>query len=263
MELAGKVAVVTGAGGGGQGRALAVRLGAEETVVVVSDLNEAGGAETVRRIRGNGGQAVFVRADMGNEADIAALFAHVEKNFGGLDILVNNAGPYFPGDRLERWEETIKANLLGTMSAALHAVRSMRQRGGGAILCYGSTSAIGHGRKHSPAPAYDVAKAGVARFVTTMQWLRDAHNIRINCILPDWVATEEVQAYVDSLTPEQRHSGRVPDTLIGLEEISTAALRFISDESLAGRVLIWWNGQAPALIPADDPGYASLEPFAI
>jgi NAD(P)-dependent dehydrogenase (short-subunit alcohol dehydrogenase family) len=263
VEIAGKVAVVTGSGGGGQGRALALRLAREGAVVVVSDIDETGGAETVRRIESAGGRALFVRADMAQEREIEALIATTEQMFGGLDILVNNAGPYFPGDRFHRWQETIQANLLGAICASLRAIEFMRRRGGGAILCYGSTSAIGHGRKHSPGPLYDVAKAGVARFVTTMGWLRDAHNIRINCIVPAWVATNEVQAYVDAATPEQRRERGVPDTLIGLDEISTAAIRLITDESLFGRVLVWWNGQPPALIPEGDPGYAALEPFAL
>lgn len=263
MDIAGKIAIVTGSGGGGQGRALAIRLAREGAAVVVSDIDEAGGAETVRRIDGNGGRAMFVRADMAREADIEALIETAERTFGGVDILVNNAGPYFPGDRFHRWQETIQANLLGTITASLRAIEPMRQRGGGAILCYGSTSAIGHGRKHSPGPLYDVAKAGIARFVTTMAWLKDAHQIRVNCIVPGWVATDEVRCYVEAVTPEQRRERGVPERLIGLDEISSAAVRLILDESLFGRVLVWWNDQPPGLIPAGDPGYEALEPFAL
>jgi NAD(P)-dependent dehydrogenase (short-subunit alcohol dehydrogenase family) len=261
MEIAGKVAIVTGAGGGGQGRAVALRLAREGAALIVSDVDEAGGRETVRRIAGAGGRAAFCRADVGIEADIQALIAFAETTFGGLDILVNNAGPYIAGERLEHWAETLRGNLLSAVYGTLHAIEPMRRRGGGAIVYYGSTSAIGHGRKHSPSPAYDVAKAGVARLATTMGWLREAYRIRANCIVPDWVATEEVQAYVDSLAPEERSAAGVPRVLITLDEIAGGVLRLITDESLAGRVLVWWSGEPPRLIPPDDPGYARLGPF--
>jgi len=261
MEPAGKVAIVTGAGGGGQGRALALRLAREGTLVIVSDRDETGGVETLSRIERAGGRGAFFRADVGSETDVKELVSFAEASFGGLDILVNNAGPYLPGDRLQNWKETLRANLMGSIHATLQAVEPMRRRGGGAIIYYGSTSAMGHGRKHSASPAYDVAKAGVARLATTMGWMHQAYGIRVNCIVPDWVATEEIRTYVDSLSPEERHAGGVPDRLIELDEISGAVLRLITDESLAGRVLIWWNGMPPQLIPVNDPGYAALEPF--
>lgn len=261
MEIADTVAIVTGAGGGGQGRAVALRLALEGASVVVSDVDEAGGNETLRRIRAAGGKAAFLRADVGIEADLRALIGFAESEFGALDILVNNAGPYFPGERLARWDETIRTNLLSAINATLFAIEPMRRRGRGAIVYYGSTSAVGHGRKHCSSPAYDVAKAGVARLATTMKWLQESYGIRVNCIVPDWVATDEIRAYYDSLTPEQRRAAGVPKSLTTLDEIAGAVLRLIKDESLYGRVLVWWSGQPPGLIPDGDPGYASLEPF--
>jgi NAD(P)-dependent dehydrogenase (short-subunit alcohol dehydrogenase family) len=261
MVIAGKVAIVTGAGGGGQGRAVALRLAAEGASVLVSDVDEAGGRETLRRIEAAGGKAAFLRADVASEADVRALIRFAEDHFGALDILVNNAGPYFPGDRFERWKETLQANLLGSIYGTLYAIDPMRRRGGGAIVYYGSTSAVGHGRKHCASPVYDVAKAGVTRLATTMSWLAEAYRIRVNCIVPDWVATEEVQAYVHSISPEQRQASGVPDVLTTLAEIAGAVIRLIRDESLSGRVLVWWSGQPPGLIPQGDPGYADLEPF--
>jgi NAD(P)-dependent dehydrogenase (short-subunit alcohol dehydrogenase family) len=135
----------------------------------------------------------------------------------------------------------------------------MRRRGGGAVVNIGSTSSLGHGRKHSPSPAYDAAKAGVIRLTTALGWLRDQEGIRVNCLVPDWVATPEVSAYVDSLTPEQRKQQGVPEVLLTVDQISDAVVRLITDESLAGRVMVWWCGQPLRLIPLGDPGYARLE----
>ena len=253
----GKVAVVTGAGGGGCGRAVAVRLASEGAAVVVSEIDEPGGRETVRRIEQAGGQAAFVRADVSSAADMRALIAFAEERFGGLDILVNSAGPYWP-EALGHWAETVQANLIGTMYGTLYAIEAMRRRGGGAIVNFGSTSALGHGRKHSPAAAYDAAKAGVIHLTTGLAWLGGSDRIRVNCLVPDWVATAEVQGYVDSLTPQQRKDGGVPDVLLTLEQIADAVLRLATDETLAGRVMVCWCGQPPRLIAAGDPGYADL-----
>lgn len=259
MEIGSKVAIVTGAGGGGSGRAIAQRLAREGASVAVCDIDEAGGRDAVRQIESSGGRAAFFRADVGMEAEVKALIAFAERTFGGLDILVNGAGPYFPGDPLAHWFDTLQANLLGTMYGTLHAISAMRRRGGGAIVNFGSTSAVGHGRKHSNSPPYDVAKAGVQRLTTTLGWLKEKENIRVNCLVPDWVATEEVKAYWDTLTPQQRREQGVPDVLTTVEEIADAVIELITDETLAGRVMVWWSGQPRRVIPAGDPGYGALE----
>ena len=258
MEIRDKVAIVTGAGGGGSGRAIAQRLAREGASVAVSDIDEHGGRETLRRIEAAGGRAIFVRADVSVEPDVRALICTAEKRFGGADILVNNAGPYFP-EAMGHWFETVQANLLGTMYGTLLGIEAMRRRGGCAIVNIGSRSSLGHGRKHSPAPAYDAAKAGVIRLTTCLGWLRERENIRVNCIVPDWVATEEVKAYWDTLTPQQRKEQGVPNVLTTVEEIADAVIMLITDETLAGRVMVWWSGQSRRVIPAGDPGYVTLE----
>jgi NAD(P)-dependent dehydrogenase (short-subunit alcohol dehydrogenase family) len=259
MTLHGKIAIVTGSGGLGSGRAIARRLSREGAAVVVSDIDESGGLHTVELIQAESGRADFVRADVGIEADVRALIEFAESTFGGLDILVNNvSAPYRPSAPLEHWEETIRVDLLGPIWGTRHAIEAMRRRGG-AIVNIGSTSTLGHGRKHSGSPAYDVAKAGVIRLTTTLARLRDSDGIRVNCLVPDWVATPEVKEYWDSLTSEQRREQGAPETLTTLDEIADAIMRLITDDTLAGRVMVCWSGQPPGLIPAGDPGYVALE----
>lgn len=259
MTLKDKVAVVTGAGGGGTGRATARRFAHEGALVVVNDINESGGRETVALIESAGGRAAFSNADVSNESAIKTLFDFAESTFGGVDVLINNASKPDDAARLTGWREMIGTELLGPMNATRAAIDAMKRRGGGAIVNIGSTSALGHGHKHSPWPAYDVGKIAVMRLVTTLAFLRDEANIRVNCLVPSWVASPAPRQYWESLTPEQRRERGVPDTLISLDEIADAIHRLATDESLYGRIMVWWNGEPPRLIPVGDPGYRLLE----
>jgi NAD(P)-dependent dehydrogenase (short-subunit alcohol dehydrogenase family) len=266
MELKGEVAIVTGSGGDGSGRAEALRLACEGCCVVVSDINKAGGNETVHRIGQAGGQAAFCRCDVSHPNEVEALVAFAESTFGGLDILVNNAsGPgYKPGAPPEEWLATIEVDLLGAMYGVRFALPAMRRRGGGAIVNVSSTSALTHGPGHSRMTPYDVAKIGVLRMTTTLSALRDTDKIRVNCIVPHWVASLEVKTYFDALTPEERRANpRIPPKLIELEEVAQAVFRLATDENLAGRVLILWDGPRAELISAADRGYAETEPYEL
>src|SRR5262245_22475960 len=263
MDIKDRVAVITGAGGMGCGRAIAECLAREGAIVVVSDIDENGGQGTVRRIEMAGGTACFRRADVREQCDIHALLEFADKRFGGVHILVNNASaPFRPREPLEHWSEIVETDLLGPMFATRLAIELMQRTGGGSIINVSSTSALGHGRLHpAGSPAYDVAKAAVLRLTTMLGPLGANDNIRVNCVVPDWVATPDVRAYWEALTPDQRSSQGMPGRLTTVEGIANAVLRLVTDDTLAGRVLVWWSDDEPRLIPWGDPGYASLEPF--
>jgi NAD(P)-dependent dehydrogenase (short-subunit alcohol dehydrogenase family) len=265
MELRGKVAIVTGSGGEGSGRAEALRLASERCSVVVTDINESGGKETVHRITQAGGKAAFCRCDVSRSNEVQALVAFAEKTFGGLDILVNNAsGPgYKPAAPPEEWLATIEIDLLGAMYGVQFALPAMRKRGEGAIVNVSSTSALTHGPGHSRMTPYDVAKIGVLRMTTTLSALRDTDNIGVNCLVPHWVAVPEVKAYWDALTPQERRAKNVPSKLIELDVVAQAVVRLTTDPDLAGRLLVLWDGPRAELISATDPGYASTEPYTL
>lgn len=94
-------------------------------------------------------------------------------------------------------------------------------------------------------------------------WLRKSGS-ESNCLVPDWIARPDLQAYVDSLSPEQKLNQAVPKRLTTPAEIANAVLRLARDESLAGRVLVWQSDDEPRLIPWADCGYAALdEPFQL
>jgi NAD(P)-dependent dehydrogenase (short-subunit alcohol dehydrogenase family) len=265
VDLGVKVAIITGSGGEGSGRAEAIRLGAEGCRVVVSDINEAGGNETVRRITQANGKAAFCRCDVSCANEVQGLVAFAERTFGGLDVLVNNAsGPgYKPGAPPEEWLATIEIDLLGAMYGVRYALPAMRKREGGAIVNISSTSALTHGPGHSRMTPYDIAKIGVLRMTTTLSGLRDTDNIRVNCLVPHWVAVPEVKTYWDALTPEERRAKNAPPKLIELDEVAQAVVRLITDDKLAGRVLILWDGPRAELISANDPGYGSTEHYKL
>lgn len=257
MKINGKVALVTGAGSGGTGRAIARALAGSGAAVVVNDVDEKGGGSTVGLIEGAGGRAAFVRADMTLEAEIGAAISFAESTFGGLDILVNNAGgtprPHFPDAPVEHWSRTLDLNLRGPMIAIQHALPAMRRRGGGAVVNISSVAGIGW-QPHS-SPEYSAAKAGLARLTATLAPLAERDGVRVNCIVPNWIGTAEVLAEIEAMTPEERTDERVPDALTSPEDIADLAARLIEDDSLAGRVFVWWTGRGPKVVPLDDlPG---------
>jgi NAD(P)-dependent dehydrogenase (short-subunit alcohol dehydrogenase family) len=135
MRIEGKVALVTGGGGRGTGRAIARRFARGGSAVVVTDIDEEGGAATVREIESDGGRAVFKRADVTSEPEVEEMVSFAVRTFGGLDVLVNNAGgtpkPHFPDATVEHWSRTLDLSLRGPMLAIQHALTAMRERGGG------------------------------------------------------------------------------------------------------------------------------------
>jgi NAD(P)-dependent dehydrogenase (short-subunit alcohol dehydrogenase family) len=257
------VAIVTGGGGSGCGRAIAARFAREGAAVVVSDVNEAGGQETVRSIERDGGSAVFQRADVGVEGEARELIAAAERTFGRVTILVNNASaPFRPGEPLEHWLDTFQTDLLGAVFCTRAAIDAMRRAGGGAIVNMTSISALWHGRRFGgAAPAYDAAKAGLLRLTTGLASLAESDGIRVNALAPGWIASDGPRQYWESLTPAQRLERHVPSTLLTPARVADAVVRLARDTSLAGRVLVWWSEDPPRLIQWADKGYNGSIPF--
>jgi NAD(P)-dependent dehydrogenase (short-subunit alcohol dehydrogenase family) len=257
-----QVVIITGAGGRGCGRSIAARFAKDGAAIVVSDIDEAGGHETVRGIEHNGGRAAFFRADVRKETQVKDLMSFAETTFGAVSVLVNNASAPRGDLGIDSWMDSIETDLMGAIYATRWAIEAMRRGHGGAIVNIASISALWHGRK-TPAgiPGYDVAKAGMIRMTTRLASLAETDRIHVNCLAPGWIATEEVRHYWESLTPEERIARGVPARLLTTDQISDAVVRLAEDRFLAGRVLVWWSENAPRLIEWGDRGYRDLVDF--
>ncbi len=251
MDPKGKIALVTGAGSG-IGRATALALGREGATVVVADVDDEGGYETVRMLEADGCTAAFVHTDVTRPADIERMVAFAEELYGGLDILHNNAGintprPRFPAAPRELWERTLSVDLWGVIAGTQAAVPAMRRRGGGVIV---NTASLAGVIAFLPDPIYAAAKHGVVGFTRSLAFLKEEANIRVNCVCPGVVNTPMVtrrdqQVAAAGLPPEP--TAQMP--LLEPEEVAAGVLEFVHDDSLAGEVMGIVYGRPRRLIP--------------
>ena len=109
------------------------------------------------------------------------------------------------------------------------------------------TSVAGVGWAPHSSPEYSAGKAGLARLTATLAPLGERDNVRVNCIVPNWIGTEEVLGEIAAMSPEER--AEVPDELTAPEEIAELVVRLVEDEGLAGRVFVWWTGEPPEPMP--------------
>lgn len=250
MRFAGKSIIVTGAASG-IGRATARAFAAEGGQVLAADLSDAV-EETVAGLAG----AVAVRADAGDEGDVARLVATACERFGGLDIFYANAGISGGADGIfdssvELWTEVLRVNLIGPALAIKHAGPRIVERGGGAILCTASVAGL---RSGAGGPAYSASKAGVINLVQTAAQQLATSGVRVNAICPGLIETGMTQRafdYAREAGKEDKLGQLNPLRRAGRpEEIAEVALFLASDAAS------YVNGQAWVV----DGGLSSSHP---
>ncbi|MDP9356979.1 MAG: SDR family oxidoreductase, partial [Chloroflexota bacterium] len=181
-RLAGKGAVVTGAGSG-IGRAIAKRFAKEGAAVTVADRDTAGGEETVTQIRAAGGEAGFALCDVADATSVQEMIDGTAAALGRLDVLVSNAGIGTRGRAeevsVEDWNRVIAVNLSGVFYGAKYAIPHLRRQGGGAIVNVASAYGIVAAPQTA---AYCASKGGVIMLTRQLAVDYSAEGIRVNAL---------------------------------------------------------------------------------
>ncbi|MDX2244150.1 MAG: glucose 1-dehydrogenase [Leptolyngbyaceae cyanobacterium bins.302] len=235
MRLANKVALITGAGSG-IGRESALLFAKEGAQVVVCDLNESGGKQTVELIQAAGGAATFVKADVSKAADAKAMIEAAESAYGRLNVLFNNAGIFHAGDNSvldtdeDIWELTINVNLKGVFLGCKYGIPALQRAGGGSIINTASFVAVMGAA--TPQIAYTASKGGVLAMTREIAVEFARQNIRANSLCPGPVQTPLLDELMADPARKQRRMVHIPPgRLAQAHEIANAALFLASDES--------------------------------
>ncbi|MFN3414777.1 MAG: SDR family oxidoreductase [Caldimonas sp.] len=231
--LQGKVSLVTGASSG-IGRAIALAYAREGAKVVVSDVNVAGAEETVSLVRQQGGDAIFVPADVSHADDCQRLVERTVAHYGRLDAACNNAGI---GGELgptadyadEAWQRVIGVNLTGVFYCMKHQIPAMLRQGGGAIVNMASIlGQVGF----AGAPAYVAAKHGVVGLTKTAALEYSGQGLRINAVGPAFIHTPMIAGLEsDPATAQQLVSLHAVGRLGQPEEVAELVVWLSSDRA--------------------------------
>jgi len=231
MLFENKTAVVTAAGAG-IGRAVALRLAAEGAAVVVSDINDAAGAETVGLITAAGGRAAYKHADVSQAGDVAALTSFTLNTFGSLDLAVNNAGIGAMPQRVEEvsdadWDRVMNVTLRGTFLALKAQIAHFRTQGGGVVVNIASVAGISATPQLTP---YGAAKHGVVSLTRSVALENAEHGIRVNAVAPGAIETQALA----SLPADAKagYAAQIPMKRLGQpEEIANAVSWLLSEQA--------------------------------
>jgi NAD(P)-dependent dehydrogenase (short-subunit alcohol dehydrogenase family) len=236
MSVAGKVSLVTGAASG-IGRAIAIRLAREGSVVLVTDINERGGEACAAEIRDGGGDAVFQHHDVSSEAAWIEVATLVERRWGRLNVLVNNAGIaiFSPVVDLsfDDWRKTLAIDLDSVFLGTKYCLPILRRSGGGAIINISSVAGL---KGQVNLPAYCAAKGGVRLFSKSvaLECAAAKDGVRVNSVHPGIIDTPIFNSVPGepSVDLASRAAVVVPVGRAGkAEEVAAMVLYLASDEA--------------------------------
>lgn len=235
MRLQNKVALITGAGSG-IGRQTSVLFAAEGAKIVVVDINDDGGRETVQLVEQQGGQATYVHADVSKAADCEHMVQVAEERFGKLNVLFNNAGISHASDDdavatdEDVWDLTMAINLKGVFLGCKYGIPALRRAGGGSIINTASFVALVGAA--TPQIAYTASKGGVLSMTRELATIHARENIRVNALCPGPLHTELLMKYLNTQEKKQRRLVHIPMGRFGqAREIAQSVLFLASDES--------------------------------
>ena len=254
MRLAGKVALITGAGSG-IGREAALLFAQEGAAVVVVDVNEPAAQETAALVDKEGGQARACAADVSRAADCEAMVAFAESELGRLDVLFNNAGIMLADDDdavatdETVWDQTMGVNAKGVFLGCKYGIPALRRAGGGSVVNTASFVALVGAA--TPQIAYTASKGAVLSFTRELAVLHAREGVRVNAVCPGPLRTELLMKVLDTDEKRRRRLVHVPMGRFGeAKEIARAALFLASDESsfMTGASLVVDGGLTAAYV---------------
>lgn len=229
LGIAGKIAVVTGAGKG-IGKATAVQLAEEGAVVVINDLDEVSGKETVSTIIEMGGAGFFSKGDVSEEQYVVDLFNQVYMEYHSVDILINNAGisPKLPFEEIsgEMFEKVLEINLKSNFMCSREAYSYMKRNNWGRIVNLSSLAGVMGGI--NSAAHYSASKAGIIGLTKTLAKQMGAYGITVNSVSPGRIKT----AMTDMLSVEKQNEalGKIPLKRFGTTEEVAKVIVFLASE---------------------------------
>jgi NAD(P)-dependent dehydrogenase (short-subunit alcohol dehydrogenase family) len=239
MKLQGKVALITGAATG-IGRATAILFVKEGAQVVIADINEKDGNETVQTIKKNGGEALFTYANLMNINEVEKMVRTTVATYGKLHIFYHNAGVAGPGrielTTEEAYDQIMDIHLKAGFFGAKFAAQEIKKAGGGSILFTASGLGL---RPSSQSPAYSVSKAGLIMLTRALAVALAKDGIRVNAICPGPISStplwQGVLARNPEIVPEEYTQMNIqvrPIKRMGNpEEMAQAALFLVSPEA--------------------------------
>ncbi len=235
LRLQGKVALITGAGGG-IGRESALLFAREGAAVLSVDLDGTSAEETARLVNEAGGRAQALAVDVSQAEGCEAMVAAAERSFGHLDVLFNNAGVMVPGDddavntEESVWDLTMNVNAKGVFFGCKYGIPALRRAGGGSIVNTASFVALMGAA--TPQIAYTASKGAVLALTRELAVVHAREGIRVNALCPGPLRTELLMKFLDTDAKKQRRLVHIPIGRFGeAREIAQAALFLASDES--------------------------------
>ena len=229
MRLEGKVAIVTGAGGG-IGRASARRFASEGATVIAADINAAGVAETAADSESIHAHTV----DVTNGESVKEMVSNVVERFGRLDVVFSNAGIMRDGNVIDLseddWDAMFNVNAKGAFLCGKYAIPAMRDSGGGSFIITASANSF---YAESDIAGYCATKGAAMQLTRAMAIDHGDDGVRVNCICPGWIDTDMASPYLNENPDGRVFAGRIaPVGRIGdPEDVAEVALFLASDDS--------------------------------